>query len=330
MALVVQPVFPFVVGCPRSGTTLLRAILNAHPDVAVPPESDVVRAVLRRARKHVADGTIMLEAVLDDVLTTSSIHEWQLPQDAFDDIRRAQPSSLEDVLRLIYSGFASRRGKSRYADKTPRNLLIMDEIADALPEARFVHLVRDARNVAPSWAAANFGPDNVLDAAKDWNSWVHLARASGTRVGPTRYREVRYEDLTNDPEPVVRDLCAFLDLTFTLDMLEYYTNADDVLTQVRNPHLHEHIREPPRANIRNWETALSGRQIAEIEYIAGAGLREYGYRLSGRRIGVDVVARVRARAFGKRARTVADEAGRRMLYPVKAVRHRVAARRASS
>jgi hypothetical protein len=317
------PVFPFVVGCPRSGTTLMRAMLNAHPDIAVVPENNVVRVVVRRGHTHVVDGVLNLDALVDDIRTNSSIHEWELPEAVFDAVRAEAPATPEDVVRSLFARFAGLQEKPAYADKTPRNLLIIDEIAAALPESRFVHLVRDARNVAPSWAAANFGPETVVDAATAWNSWVHHARAAAARLGPARYHEVRYEDLTTDPESTMRAVCAFFDIEFAPEMLEYHTKPEAVLTQVRNPHLHEHIREPPRANIRNWETALTTRQVAEIELVAGEGLRAYGYQLSGQRIGMGVVARVRGRELGRRARTRADEAVRTTTRRIKAVRRRL-------
>ena len=117
----------------------------------------------------------------------------------------------------LYARYAHERGKPRYGDKTPANVLYVELLAAAFPQARFLHIVRDGRDVVPSLMEMHFGPDRFGAAALFWRDRVTRGRAGGRRVGADRYREIRYEDLVAEPEPVLRDICGFFELDVRAD-----------------------------------------------------------------------------------------------------------------
>ena len=229
------PPFVFVVGCGRSGTTVLRTVLDSHPDLAVSHEGRFVAPLgLRRARYERPEGFATDRLIAD--LTADRAVRTNLEFDE-DDVRAAlagpAPEGFPDAVRRIFAHYAEVRGKSRYGDKFPGYVLRMDLLAGMFPEARFVHIVRDGRDVALSYRA--IAPADAVTLAFDWRSRVSAGRAAGATLGPARYQEVRYEDLVTDPRPTVEGLCGFLDLAFDPAMLDSRRHGARRARQGRRP-----------------------------------------------------------------------------------------------
>jgi hypothetical protein len=263
---------PFVVGCGRSGTTILRLMLNAHPTLAVPPESHFLR---RAARKP---GTTTPESLLERALGSTRFADWGVDPEA---VRAAAsqrpPRTLAEATDLVFSAYASAHGKSRWGDKTPPYVTCIDGLASMLPDARFVHLIRDGRDVALSFSSVSFGPrDDPVAQAHYWRRRVGAGRRSGAQLGPDRYLEVRYEDLVDDPERELRRVCSFVDLDFDAAMLRYQQTVGEALPDERRVH-HANADKPISRNIRDWRTSMPTEQRAWFEAVAGDLLAELGY-----------------------------------------------------
>lgn len=299
------PAFPFIVGCHRSGTTLLRATLDSHPAVAIPGESHFVSALARahRRRRFEIGGELDVGMFLAVLNQSHHYRDWGLPDDEVIQALTASPTAdVAGGLRRLYGLYARRRHKPRYADKTPAHVLAIPAIARLFPEARFVHIVRDGRDVALSNVAiAEWGPRTLPDAALWWRRRVRAGRRAGRRLGARRYLEIRYEHLVDDPEPVLRTVCAFLDLEFDERLLDPSDRADEVLASVRYPHQHERLRQPPTPGVREWKTEMQRDDVLLFESLAGDVLSEVGYERRYDR--VPRRARVDAAAIAWKART---------------------------
>ncbi len=170
--------------------------------------------------------------------------------------------------------------KTRFADKTPRNVLHIDLLAGAFPDARFVHLVRDGRDVVPSMLGLAYFPDRFPEAVLYWADRVRQGRQAGRRLGPERYIEVRYEDLVADAPAVLAGLCEFLDLSDDPAMLRYHERADEVVAAVKETAHHQGLWQPPTAGRRSWRASMSRRDVARFEALAGSALDDFGYERS--------------------------------------------------
>jgi hypothetical protein len=247
-----QHVFPFVVGCSRSGTTLLRAMLNSHPELAVPPESHFALArsarSLRRALRREPWFAL-----------------WEI---AAPDVRRLD---CADAVRALFAAYAATRRKPRYADKTPHYVSHLPRLAARFPEARFVHVVRDGRDVALSLLEVPWGPDTIEEAALLWRRRVLEGRAAG--LPTARYRELRYDALVADPERQLRALAAWLELDYDAAMLAY---PDHSLT-VPHPEHHRRLGLAPTPGLRDWRREMAPEDAARFEAVAGDALAELGY-----------------------------------------------------
>ena len=261
----------FIVGSARSGTTLLRLILNAHPDVAVPPESRFITELWRGQRE------VEVAKFLGALAAHKRFQTWDLPIDAVAGELDDRPVvGYPDAIRAAFDAYANVNGKSRWGDKTPRYVEELDLIADLFPDARFIHLVRDGRNVALSYANVPFGPKTVGRAAALWRRRVIAGREKGSALGGRRYLEIYYEDVVEDAPGATKDICEFLDLEFDPGVLDYTERArGSVLPRASmyNPH----VTEPPRANVRSWQDSMPPSQIEIFEAVAGDALSLLGY-----------------------------------------------------
>jgi len=290
--------FCFIVGCGRSGTTLLRAMLDAHPMLAVPYESHWVVAHARRRRVYERGGGFDVDAFCADLATDERFARWDVPIGELARSLRDDPvATYPDAVRRVYAIYAARRGKPRYANKTGKYVLRIPELVGMFPEAVFVHLIRDGRNVALSRRAVAWGSDRFDEAVLSWREQVRAARRAARRLGlsPDRYLEVRYEHLVTDPEEVARRVCGFLHLDFDPCMLDTSAKADEIIGQVLDPAEHQNLRLPPTPGLRDWRAEMTPREVALFEALAGGTLADFGY-VRGEPPGVGVRAEAWLRA----------------------------------
>jgi hypothetical protein len=278
-----QGAFPFIIGCGRSGTTLLRAMLNAHPELAIPGESYFPVWFARFAARYDEEDGFARERFLGDLMAHEYFQLWGLPEDtvraALDDVR---PRDFPDAVRTVYALYARQQGKSVYGDKTPVFVSHVRTLAGLFPEAVFVHLLRDGRDVALSIVDVAWGPDSLDQAALYWRQQVRRGLRAARSLGPARYHAVRYEDLLEAPAAELEKLCGFLGLDYAEQMLSYASSADRLLAGLPNPQEHGGLRSTP-APRRNWRDKLSAEDRQVFELLAGDVLSEVGYQIGDRR-----------------------------------------------
>jgi hypothetical protein len=261
----------FVGGVPRSGTTLLRVILDTHPNIHCGTELRVVQA-------------------LANLWTAADRTGQPLLTEAYgvDDLRlRAIFSEL--ILAFLEPAWRAS-GKPRTAEKTPWNLLVFPELHRLFPASPLVHVIRDGRDVVASRLErdrATSGAqalDTVALAAKRAQEWVDaMVLRSRMRSDPdlaSGYYEIRYEELVVSPEAALRNLFAFLDEPFEPAVLDFHHVSREVsgseewsAANVRRP-----IFE---SSIGRWRQSLDAREARAVEDVAGPTLLELGYGTDG-------------------------------------------------
>jgi Sulfotransferase family len=282
---------PFVVGVWRSGTTLLRMMLDAHPELAVPPETHFAPSLIKACRKGSSP------AEVTELL--ASHRRWGDFGLEADELRErlgdADRVTARRALRTFYELYAEHQGKPRWGDKTPAYVNHIRLIAGVLPEARFVHLIRDGRDVALSIKGLWFGPDTVEGAAEMWAQRIGTGREQAR--DPDRYLELRYEDLVADPESQLRRVCSFVELGWDPIMLRHHEQAPARLAELagdlpastgrderegrRRLELHGPATAPPSTDrVARWQTEMNAADIAAFEAVAGELLAELGYELA--------------------------------------------------
>lgn len=287
----------FILGVRRSGTTLLRVMLDRHSQLAVPDESYFLPQLAERHR-----GPIRPEAFLDDLRRLPTLRAWGLPPQAV--APRLRPGMAPgEAIAAIYEAYAERQGKGRWGDKTPLYMQYLPLLERLFPTALFVHLIRDGRDAAASFRELPAGlvtggwarPRGVADFACQWQREVRAARALGRRLGEERYLELRYEALVACPERELSRLCAFLGLEYEPAMLDYPGRVD----VSQRPH-QRRLLCPPTPGLRDWRRELSPREAAAFQAVAGDLLAELGYE-PGAPGGVTPAGRLRRRIYAARA-----------------------------
>jgi Sulfotransferase family len=289
------PPAPFVVGVGRSGTTLLRLMLDAHPQLAVPPETHFLLAFIQQSGRIRFNPKIAVRTMVTD-----KHRRWNdfglEPDDLLARLETVEPFNTADALRSFYLLYAEQHGKSRWGDKTPDYVRKMKKIQNTLPEARFIHVIRDGRDAGLSQNAriAKRGKEPIppREMARRWRKRIVKTRLDAAEV--SHYMEVRYEDLVGDTEAVLRRVCEHLELEYGPAMLRYHERAEERLQEMAGAlpakkgrpereagerlAAHAMTTKPPsEERVAVWKREMSEAENAEYEAAAGYLLDELGY-----------------------------------------------------
>jgi hypothetical protein len=276
--------YVFIVGCPRSGTTLLHRLADAHPLLAIVHETLWIPGFYERRVGLAANGDVT-PALLPRLVEHRRFKHLEIAPEELERMLAADgPLPYARFVTALLDRFGAARGKPLVGDKSPGYVRNMPVLHELFPHARFVHLIRDGRDVcmsAVNWRKADrvFGgyatwpQDRITTAALWWERSVRLGRESGRALGPELYAEVRYEDLVADPEGECRRLCHFLGVEFDAAMLRFHEGRTRAL-----PGLSTKRRWlPPTAGLRDWRTEMDADDVDTFEATAGELLEELGY-----------------------------------------------------
>ncbi|HVY38959.1 MAG TPA: sulfotransferase [Polyangia bacterium] len=271
----------FIVGSERSGTTLLMAMLGCHPRLAVPE----VCWWYPRFRRHLhtygdLGRPANLRVLAEEMIFGLKTPFWGMPVNprtiVDETLARAAAPSFVGIYRAMFQRYAEHVGKPRWGEKTPHNLYFVADIAADLPGARFVHLIRDGRDVAVEQLRSAFGPRNVYAAASLWKQSMAAGAAARTRVSPEQWLDVRYEALVAEPERELRRVLAFLGETFDPAVLHHQDST--IARQRAETRDHRPLGEPVTgAYVGIYRRHLSLEEQAVFAGVAGGALRESGY-----------------------------------------------------
>jgi Sulfotransferase family len=277
--------FVFVVGCPRSGTTLLRRMLDAHPELAITPETHWIPERLEHGIGVTPDGFATPELV-SSLVESPKFKRTGLQRSELESLlQTGAPVPYADFGRGFFDLYGRVVGKPLVGDKVPGYVRSLPLLHELFPDARFVHLIRDGRDVALSavaWRRASklaarhstWKAHPVPTAAHWWERHVRSGREAGASLGPGMYHEVRYEALIADPATETESLCAFLELPFEAAMLRFYEGR-----RRHQPGLSaKKAWLPPTPGLRDWKKEMSAEDVERFEAVAGNLLDELGYQ----------------------------------------------------
>jgi hypothetical protein len=262
----------FIVGCPRSGTTLLRGLLQSHPNLTIPTESHFIPSLY----KAYGDPASPEEAIRlgRRILNLQWVQRWELnlAPEGF-----ANCSNYREVVCRVFEAWAEREGKPRWGDKTPQNLTEMPTLLAIFPEAKIIHIVRDGRDVAVSWLRTPYHPRNTYYAAYLWHRWVQQAYRTGQAMAPESHLLIRYEDLLRDTPATMHKVCKFIGEPYTEAVLQPTRVAIGLDT---SKHQISSTKIVP-TNTGKWRTGLSREDRVRFESVAGDLLETLGYEPEG-------------------------------------------------
>ena len=305
--------YVFFLGCPRSGTTLLQRLGNAHPLLAVINEIQWVPKWWERRAGVAPDGTVTTELVRK-LLAHRRFPRLELqPQRVAELVREGEPKPYARFVRELFDLHGEIKGKRLVGEKSPTYVRHLPTLHELFPEARVVHLLRDGRDVAlsaldwkkgerilgrsPTWK------DDPLTTAALWWEWhVRLGREAAGLLGSERYHELFYESLVAEPERECMRLCTFLGIAYDATMLRFHEGR----MKPKPGRGAKAAWLPVTRGLRNWAEQMAPAEVRHFEAAAGLLLQELGYAPGAETISAeefDRAARLRAAfAAGARAR----------------------------
>lgn len=262
---------------------MLRLMLNAHPRLAVPPESNFIPAVFCEFHAREPYSPELVGEVFAAIERFPGYHSFQLERARVLDRLAALPQpTLAEMINAIYAIFAAQAGKSRWGDKTPGYAEQIPRLHALFPNCQVIHIIRDGRDSALSMMERRVGPKTLFDAARQWVGRVERARHDGQRwLGPQRYLEIYYEQLVADPSTILKRVCEFLGEQFDPAMCAFHT------TSARHVPAHKHqlheatFRPVNDGAVGKWRRHPNPKDIRLIEAVQAPTLRKHGYPLPG-------------------------------------------------
>ncbi len=279
--------FVFIVGCPRSGTTLLQRMVNAHPQVAITPESHWIPRLYEKPWAMSGNGVIEHKLVRE-LAAHPKFARLGIGREELKKLeklsRNGNPLTYSSLVTAIFDLYGRAQHKPLVGDKTPDYVRRMGTLHELWPQARFVHVIRDGRDVCLSmeeWPKVHPKPgdfttwkqDPVSTAAWWWEFNVRLGRDAGRPLGTALYYELRYEALVAFPREECEKLCGFLSLPFDGAMLRFHENRAG-----RDPGLEQkRAALPITPGLRDWKSQMTAEELESFEAAAGDLLDELNY-----------------------------------------------------
>lgn len=271
----------FIVGLGRSGTTLLRLMLNAHPNIAIPYETNFLDKYGEKIRDY-GDLQVSssLNRLLTDLLSEPQLKFWDCSitkEEVLNELKLSTAINMAAVLSALYMVYARKHSKSRWGDKSAYidTIPILNSL---FPTAKFIHIIRDGRDVIRSTMRLSWGPNDYIAGAMWWNDNVWVCRRMGAVLGPERYIEVRFEDLVNNPQTEMRRLLSFVGETFSDQVLSFHVNAKSYVPQEVDFHYNVD-KEFIKARCFAWKEEMSETENALFQRYARQMLGELGYEV---------------------------------------------------
>ena len=268
----------FIVGTPRSGTTLLQAMFMASPGLYIPPETQFLGVCKRSERTHGPPARDAgLDNIIKEVLAVCERHELPVDPGTLELELRACRRTYADLFDTLLWHIRTRcPGCRRLGEKSPVHLLFVPELLEMFPDSQVITVIRDGRDVALSQEESL--ERKTLRAALGWRRDQRLHAGYVRTLPPSRYTRVRYEDLVTQPPRELRRLCAFLDEPFCHQMLQPHLRPEKGFADWER-HKALTMRPLTTTRIGRYRGQLSRSKIALVQAVAGAQLRANGYPL---------------------------------------------------
>ncbi len=272
----------FIVGCYRSGTSLMRLILSSHPQIYVSQETNYIdRIWVRLPSYHEPSGQCDLVKLHGDVVALLEGERWD-PLPRLDELLewvKAYGADYPSIVTFYATWGARREGRGglRYwGDNTPRYVHCLSLLKSLFPSARFIHMVRDPRDVVASALRLPLGGKTPLGIGYDWERAIASGLSAEMRWGPDQVKRVTYESLVKEPARTVEEICAFLGVESSEKMLDFHrTEAARNLSKLKH---HTRVAEPIfTSSIGRYRRDLSRKTIRAIESYLCEPMRLLGY-----------------------------------------------------
>ncbi|MCG8305794.1 MAG: sulfotransferase [Cytophagales bacterium] len=268
-----------IIGTQRSGSNLLRLMLNQLEEVVAPHPPHILKAFMnllpaygnlsapRSFRNLIADVCRFVEA--NPVPWQEIVLDWDRIANL------CKENTLIELFRVIYEIKAEANGAEFWCCKSMHNVYYADLMESIRPF--YIHLVRDGRDVAASFRKTVVGEMHPYFIGRQWKKDQEFSNRLIEKIGRERAIRIHYEDLIEHPEDVMKSICRLLNVTYDTKVLDFYNSKESNLTAVAGK-MWSNLKKPIiRDNTKKYKSELTAEEIRIFESVAAGILTEYGY-----------------------------------------------------
>ncbi len=271
----------FMIGTQRSGSNLLRLMLNQIPTLVSPHPPHIMERLMplldRYGDLHEAENFAQLVEDVCRLVETNPVPWEGVTLNRADVTRRCRQNSLAAAHGAVYDILAETSGKRDWLCKSLANVHYLDELESYFENPKYLYLYRDGRDVALSFSKAIVGEKHFYHIAQQWHKEQQLALKLQDRMPAERFFAASYEQLTSEPEPVLRQMCDFLGVAFYPEMMEFHTSKEASRT-AQSGAMWANVKNPVMSgNSRKYLKEVSEAEIRAFETVAGDSLDRLGY-----------------------------------------------------
>jgi Sulfotransferase family len=283
----------YVIGSPRSGTSLLRLMLTCHPEISIPPEGHFFLWLEAKfGQRTFPEASLQF---IDELVETKKFETWGVEKKLLEKLfSEYAPQNFRDAVALVYCSYGIFKERSEFKYWGDKNKLWKEKlynVLDYFPNSKFVHIVRDGRDVACSikelsekeMHTIKYGPkipDNINNIANHWATNLTFIQKFLSSLEQDKYITVRYEDLILSPKITLTKITKFLQLEFSELMLDYARrNRDEQLEPAATMQWKLKLNSDlEQGNIGKFRTLLTQQDVAIFENQCEGILKYYGYK----------------------------------------------------
>lgn len=248
--------------------------------IAIPEEGTFWMPILRK-QKTDSKNLIpwpQLTSYLEYITKNSQFKLWNLNSETLvDSFRENEGITLGVLMSRFYSAFAIKNRKKMWGDKTPSFFRMIAVINNIFPQAKYIHLIRDGRDIFLSQKRANHYKRNIAIGALEWKHKIEVCQKALKALDPKAYIEVTYEDLVDDPDRVLKNICRFLGVNYEPTMLTYFKDSKQFIGEHHSDLI---FRPISTSSVKKWRKEFSVDEVSIFQTIAGTTLSKFGYDLA--------------------------------------------------
>ncbi len=278
--------FFFIIGRPRSGTTLIQTLFEAHPNVAIPPEAPILKQSYYRFNKVVEWEKEQLKQLIDFLFYDEKFREWNISKDELLDSLLNYPDTLtfEVIIKIIYCHYISvfpKDGVQIFGDKNPRYSRNPEKIMEIIPNAKIVHVVRDYRDHILSMKRVKLLYSNLPLISDVWRESQKRIFALREKY-PNSIISFKYENFVKEPEQHLKMICSFLNIDYVPSVLNYANKEKEVkkANELKDSDVFfGNLFKPINTdNVEKWKQQMTKRDIARADFYVGKYAELSGYK----------------------------------------------------
>lgn len=285
----------FIIGNPRSGTTLLRLMLGSNPNIIVPPECGYIEWWYEKYKQWNKTNVNKnyVRTYINDLRQSRKIETWKLNYLELEEtILQKKPNNYAELCAVVHMNYRKNQNNSKlklWGDKNNYYIDKMQLLLQLYPRAKFLFIIRDGRDVACSYRKISkiktksiYKPELALDIEEIAKEWVRnneiIINFSNT-LDDSRFIFIKYEQLLSNTYDELTKLCELLDIGYHPNMIEYYLNHSNKIVEPEEllPWKKMTREKPNPKNIGKYKNELSFTEIEKFQKIAGNMLKYFEY-----------------------------------------------------